>query len=687
MARTHAALQRLLALLPWWIAGRALLHRLGSDLTAAFDLATLALLAVLVMLALQHRDRRWLARRLDAMRPELEDSATLLWQAAPQGLAALQAARLRERVAALRAHDLQLAPRAGPLALNALLALVAAGLIAGQPWRVTQVDVVPAQDPGTEAAPASPALVAQQVRIIPPFYTGLPAQSQASLDASVPEGATVHWRLRIEPVPQAVALRFHDGETLALSAIDRDWQAERRIDRAVRYRLLVDGEVLDPTAAAARIDVIADQPPRISVSAPAQTLTLLDAAAPIRLQFEASDDHGLGAAELTLTLAQGDGEQVQVSERRLALSGSGTNTLRRYDPPLDLAALGFARGDDLILRVSVSDNRSPVAQRSDSPAYILRWPNPVALEAEGFDGLVQRTLPAYFRSQRQIIIDSEALLAARDAIEADRYLQRSDAIGVDQRLLRLRYGQFLGEEAESGAVAALPEGHHLDDGHDHGAEHAAASASDADAIIAEYGHLHDQAEAATLFDPATRELLRAALREMWQAELHLRQGAPELALPFEYRALDFIKRVQQANRVYLARVGLDLPPIDPGRRLSGDRSGLRPRPDPLVPHDAVQTAAEALWQSLGQPAPAVDRTAFDAFARWLREHESTLPDPLALHDAIDAVLRQPDCHDCVERLRALLWPLRPLPAAGVGLRPAPGTAGHAYLDALQQERP
>jgi hypothetical protein len=37
---------------------------------------------------------------------------------------------------------------------------------------------------------------------------------------------------------------------------------------------------------------------------------------------------------------------------------------------------------------------------------------------------------------------------------------------------------------------------------------------------------------------------------MWSAEGELRQGRPEQALPFAYKALGFIKQVQQAERIY-----------------------------------------------------------------------------------------------------------------------------------------
>src|SRR5690606_1991140 len=148
-------------------------------------------------------------------------------------------------------------------------------------------------------------------------------------------------------------------------------------------------------------------------------------------------------------------------------------------------------------------------------------------------------------------------------------------------ILRLRYGQFLGEEAE-GAPRPPPThdadatqagdheagtAHHDDDGHDHANESGARGTGapmmgrEQD-VLAEYGHTHDHAEAATLLDPDTRATLKQALDQMWQSELHLRQGRPDQALPFAYKALGFIKEVQQATRIYLARVGPELPPID-----------------------------------------------------------------------------------------------------------------------------
>ena len=101
-------------------------------------------------------------------------------------------------------------------------------------------------------------------------------------------------------------------------------------------------------------------------------------------------------------------------------------------------------------------------------------------------------------------------------------------------------------------------------------------------VLESFGHTHDHAEAATLLDPETRATLKLALDRMWQSELQLRQGRPDLALPHAYKALGYIKQVQQAERIYLARVGPELPPIDESRRLGGERGDLATRALPLA---------------------------------------------------------------------------------------------------------
>jgi len=332
---------------------------------------------------------------------------------------------------------------------------------------------------------------------------------------------------------------------------------------------------------------------------------------------------------------------------------------------------------------------------------------------DGLEGMARQVLPAYFRSQRQIIIDAEALLKEKPRLVQDEFARRSDGIGVDQRLLRLRYGQFLGEESEGGR--SLPtsdaptgdpptsggDGHddHGDDahgaaeagdahGHDHGTPSAAADVpsgfGQAGNLLEEFGHTHDIPEAATLLDPDTREILRGALREMWQSELHLRQAAPQQALPYAYRALELIKRVQQAERIYLARVGTQLPPIDEGRRLTGKRDGIASRPLPKLAAERGDEVLASAWRALEAGRSAGETAVvLDPLQAWVDANRERVDDPLSWIEHIDALRGDPACEPCREALRALVWGSLPRPAGGVSRRAGEEAEGRRYLERLR----
>ena len=668
--------------------------RLQAPLGAGLAAAAMSLLAFATWHRQRaHHDDRWLARRLNAD-PALQDSADLLF-AKPETLGPLQGLQ-RERVAqrlGQSAIDHRPAwPRRTLVAsfLAGTLAVLAAVFL-------PPLSSAPVAPPGTPVVRAdneatSLALLETAVTVRPPDYTGLPARDESTLSLQAPTGASLRWRLRLSPQPEAVVLRWHDGGELALTREGEHWVGEHRLDRSLLYRIVATSPLPLAEDELHRVDAVADQAPAIRVISPERPLTLrTDGQRQWPLEFEASDDHGLGSARLFITLAQGNGEQVQVSERSLALRGEGEARLRRYRHTLDLGALGLAQGDDLIVRLEVSDQRAPAPQTSRSPSLILRWPMPPATESTGMEGLVQKALPAYFRSQRQIILDIEALVPQRPTLPADDFVNRSDVIGVDQRILRMRYGQFLGEENE-GQPEPPPglgdehgdehddeaQAHSADDGHDHANDPGTPLGGNIN-VLEDYGHTHDDAEAATLLDPQTRALLKQALDAMWSSEGELRQGQPERALPHAYRALQFIKQVQQASRIYLARVGLELPPIDESRRMGGDRDGIADRRDGLVPADVPETPVPALWRALADDQDTPDLAPMTA---WLDGNADRLEDPLSLVAALETLRARPDCAECRQQLRALLWPLLPRPVAGVEIRPAPDDLGQAYLDAL-----
>jgi hypothetical protein len=456
--------------------------------------------------------------------------------------------------------------------------------------------------------------------------------------------------------------------------VDSKWIATSDLNRSLLYRIEVNGLRL-PNDKLYRLEAIKDLPPVLRVTAPDRTLSIAEyQQSDWAINFEAEDDYGLGAAQMRIQLAQGTGENIKFTESTQALQGVGSNKQKRYVAKINLDALGLVAGDDLIVQMSVSDKRTPKANVRLSSSYILRWPPEQSAEASGVQGMLKKVAPAYFRSQRQIIIDTEKLIAERKKISQDDYERRSDQIGVDQRLLRLRYGQFLGEESEGFG----------EDDHD---SEPPVKQSATEEVLSEYGHTHDIAEAATLIDPETKKLLRAALNEMWQAELHLRQVQPKLALPYENRALAFIKKVQQADRIYLARVGNELPPIDESRRLSGDRKNLSRDPENLNISVEQNDILTNFWQALSLPyeASKADALDFNALNEWINTHQDDMPDVLSLLAALDNLQQKPQCRSCRADVRKHLWPFVPKPDAVPYSRQAPSVNGQRYLNALNKE--
>lgn len=708
-ARRRRAAITVLQGLPWALAATALALRLsGFDSACVVATVSLLLIAAVATTRARQLDRRWLQRRLDASGAS-EDSADLLFA----DVAALNPLQQRQRMHVLVALERNL-PELRPcwprraMALCWIGGIAVAGLALGGPHHAAPGTAALATPQGSsQAGPLR--LQSTRLHIDAPAYTGQPTRTQNALDAKVAADSRLSWSLRFDRAPSKAWLQFHDGRRLPLREHDGEWQAQDVARTPLLYRVVSEPALADTRLH--RLDVVADRAPTVRVIEPAASLVLgSPGQRQWALRFEASDDHGVvPQATLSITTTQGSGENITFVRRSVTLNGSGESTARRFAHTLDLAALGAQPGNDVIAQLEVRDNHAPTAQVGRSSSVILRLPSTEAVLGAELEGRIKKTLPAYFRSQRQIIIDAEALIRERRGVAADTFVKRSDAIGVDQRILRLRYGQFLGEESE-GAPKSLPtsdlptsdtpaaDAHDDDHDHDHGTQAGAhddhdhggaANGSDtppvfgsATDVLSEYGHTHDHAEAATLLDPQTRATLKAALDQMWSAEGELRQGRPEQALPFAYKALAFIKQVQQAERIYLARVGPELPPIDESRRLSGDRAGLASRELPLTARTPPDPAVVEAWQRLGDEDGTPD---LDMLAAWQQRNSAFLPDALDLAAAIEQLRIEPGCTECRQRLRAQLWRALQRPLPQVMRRSAADAMGQRYLDALEAQ--
>ena len=570
---------------------------------------------------------RWLLRRpqlnvatiaqhLDRTYPELEESSTL-WLRAPDALTPieqLQRARIDAAVQQLSTRDGArfAAPdytALGRAALCTLGGLLVFGLVFG--WSVTRQRPVtskapPAQPQPTDVArptpPAPPKIMRAELLVRPPAYTGRAERRVDGLNAEIEEGAAVTWTITLDqPVQQA---RLTADVALERAGDDGALHGSRTISETMLYQLeatLPDGSTWKPTEIHS-LKVMKDGAPLLKVAQPDAARTEVAPAADVRVPVEvlANDDYGITDAHLIATVAKGTGEAVKFREQKIAFDADepGENGGRRFSKTLDLIALGLEPGDELYFHVEAADNRQPTSNRarSETRFIVLKGAEQIAsTPAAGVTGI--NLVPEYFRSQRQIIIDTEKLIADRATLPADEFGQRANSLGIDQQLLRQRYGQFLGEEAESDGDE---EAHFPGDGHDHGDGVPQTYAE----VAEQFGHTHDSQDEATLFDRQTKGTMRQALAAMWQAERFLRMAQPEEALAPENRALEILKELQQADRAYVQRVGFEAAPLDEARRrLRGDVDDVPLRATSPVAAPAPNEAMEAVRALLRVPVP------------------------------------------------------------------------------------
>jgi hypothetical protein len=388
------------------------------------------------------------------------------------------------------------------------------------------------------------------------------------------------------------------------------------------------------------------------------------------LTLEAEDDHGLDSVEMVVTLAQGLGELVEFRQHRQPLQLDPKGTRASLQSRLNLSELGLEEGSELYFFVEARDNREPEANVGRTATHIVRFPGERVVSADLGEGLPIVLPPEYFRSQRQIILDTEKLIAAKPDLAVGEFQRRAEGLGFDQRALRMRYGTLLGEEFESGRPVGAAEVERAADDEDHEHEEGAdvERQGQLEGVPADFVHFHDSAEISTFFTSEVRTRLKQVLAQMWEAEGQLRIHRPREALPFEYRALELLKDLQERSRIYVQKVGFETPPLEPERiRLTGDLEDIQPRSrsiqgaeeEPLVV--AVSELLANLNEEMGQPSRIGEETG--ALVRIAIAEEATRePRALLALTAVDRLVagEMPGAAER-EALEEMLWRLLPEP--------------------------
>ena len=451
----------------------------------------------------------------------------------------------------------------------------------------------------------APSFEFAKVTVDPPAYTQLSKRQSTDLNVSAVTGSVIQWDVTFSHDQNlSVKLANNRGEEVSFKNSKGLFTYSDRLTGSGLYAIKAywkDSVVYQSDFY--RLEAIPDMAPKIEpASKELYKYHLLKDNKSLSISAKISDDFRVKQAFIVATVARGSGENVKFREVKFPLSPSDFKEAN-LQKTINLTELNFTPGDELYYYWAAVDNKKPEANFTKSDTYFLVYKDTAQVEEAQLSTMAVNIMPEYFRSQRQIIIDTEKLIARRKKLPAKEFNSTSNEIGFDQKVLRMRYGQYLGEESETniGGAGGPPGGgepdptgaHILDafthksDGEGEAAErratepihqeehddhgHGGDSQDPVAALMEQYVHAHDDAETNTFYEQSTRSLLKMALEQMWQSELHLRMYEPEKAIPFENKALEYLKSAQHKARTFVKKSGYDPPPIkEKEKRLSGE---------------------------------------------------------------------------------------------------------------------
>lgn len=686
-----------------------------------------AVLAFAVRRAFPGPDDQRLALLAEERRPELEGYLVTALDAAGSGAAArVFLSRAAERLAGAGAEGVMAGRVAGPArgAATAVVAcLVVFALVPGGARELGERWVRLATDPATgvviggariggEEPGATGIFRGLRARVEPPAYTGLPAHEYAG---SEPIRAVAGSTLRItaEPPVAATALtaRVLGGGELPVTRSD----ARLRVDwpLAAGHRgLALEARAADDVLArqVLAVTVVPDREPVVELVEPAEDLILATPSGVVPVLARAQDDHGVEDFRLTWILSRGSGESFSFTDGEAAWTA-----VRREEGALlgeyalDVAAAGLQPGDVIHLRAVARDANTVTGPGTGaSVTRLIRVALPDEMDqASTLIGFPIEAEQQPILSQRMIILLTERLIARAGSMAPDEFRHESEMIAAQQARLRGRVADLIysrsmgadddhaeelplargGADRREGGAAA---GDSLSDEERERRMQAvleAASRATGTGTLEELGHDHDRDPSLFVNLP-----LIPAFNAMYEAERELRMGAPDASLPHQYRALEILQRVREAERIYL-RGRQTVAPVDvAAARGTGKLDDASPTPRSPAPPSASGDAASAVAELTALAARLEHTPPRDAALALAGLAARVLDDPAAdpeagalLGRAAEAAGRgdAPEATSLAIQARAILAP-RGLAGAAPPHAPPPDAAGADYLRRLAQ---
>jgi hypothetical protein len=454
-------------------------------------------------------------------------------------------------------------------------------------------------------------LIASQLKVLPPKYTSLPSTIQKDLNVELLAGSEITWQLEFSDTNQSYFIEFANGEINQLILSENNlFTLNYVIEHTGLYKLYSQDKSFQQIHT---LRVALDKKPIIKIITPKDTVTEIEkkGESSVISQVNISDDYQISHVEILASIAKGSGESVKFRDQVFAFdtiteltSTKASQHQALYEKKWDFASLNMEPGDELYFTVKAWDNKQPLAQLTSSETKIIRW-----LEDEEqmvmADGILIDFMPEYFKSQRQIIIETKELIVDKEQLDEDIFIETSELLGVAQSQLKQKYGQYLGDEFDDGGAVHVPnmsdespDEHHDDEhnddqnenhqlaksnavsGHDHGVagqtelEHSSDDKSGYSQLIETYAHNHEDTDIGMMSRQDPKALMKQSIANMWQAELYLMLSQPKKALPFEEQALTLLKMAKKAERIYVKRLGFEPPPVSEQRRYQGDLSDI-----------------------------------------------------------------------------------------------------------------
>jgi hypothetical protein len=524
----------------------------------------------------------WFERRIPTLRYALVTQAELGDARRSEALERVVSSAPLEGTLAEATRTAFTRPTLSVALLGVLLLLMPAGAI-GRVVAPSEGDAL--NRPDAVARAAGNPLATIVVRVQPPSYSGLAAQSY---DDPSTVAALIGSRVTIEGLGSGVQAIRNDVSDSANVRGDR-WRIALPVPaRAEAVRLTANGRervlVLEP---------IADSVPVVRLDAPARDTVLRVARGSLALAADVRDDLGLLEGAFEIIISAGGGElytfrTIMVGTQRF---DAGVKSAQLAGA-VRLDSLGLKPGDLMHMR-AIARDRNDVAGpgRGASETRTVRIARADEYDSVSVDPAPPSEPEKDAMSQRMILQQTQELVAERRRISAATLTQRSRRIAIDQTKLRKKVGEVvftrLGEDGGG------EHEHFAGDGH----EHAPEGKVDPDALLA-------AAERAANVDP-TRNLdhdgdetpvvainrpLLEAYNHMWRAGEELELGAPERAIPWMQRAIEALQRARAAERIYLRgrppRVVVDINRV----RLAGKDEA---RPSPRTPRAALDPVRAA----------------------------------------------------------------------------------------------